>query len=424
MENKQMIKQTKHGWVDLSNLPKTNNGRVDWKNSKGCVISFKYDDIISSCVINDVLHNGKINISINNYIDNYIMHYNNLSHGLLGYALQKLSTEFSFNIGDVINKSLLITSRYRKNGLRRYNYICISDGYIGSIIEGDAKRGNGCPACAGKVVIRGKTDVATTHPHIANLFWNKEEAYGCFAFSKKKVDFKCPRCGEKITNSIRVVTQFGLSCKKCGDGVSYPEKFVFNVLKQTLKLRSSVLYENDFETQKQFDWSKNVLHDNPKLSGNKIYDFYVPIHNGLLIETHGPQHFKKNLYHTRSKDKTLEEEQENDCIKYKIAIQNGISPENYVTLDCSCSTIQYIKQSIMRSVLPQILGFTEEQIDWLECDRFATSSRVYEACCYWNDGLNNYNEIASIMKMGVSTIRRYICKGRELNMIKTEDTTK
>jgi hypothetical protein len=413
-----MIKQTKYGWIDFSNLPKRTDGTIYWKRSAGCIIPFKYDDIISQCVINKVLDNKYLDIGIDDYVDSYVINYDHLSYGQLGYALKKLSTDFLFNIGDVINKSLLITSRYRENGRRKYDYICTEDGYVGSILEGDAKRGRGCPACSGLVVISGKTDIATTHPHIASLFWNEEDAHRYAAMSNKRADFKCPYCESKINAGIVNVTKFGLSCKKCGDGVSYPEKFVFNVLGQVFKLHLDSLNESSLKTHKKFDWSKNIYNDNPKLSGDKIYDFYISTYGGLLIETHGPQHYEYCLYHTRPKDKTLEEEQENDRIKYNIAIQNGIPHENYIVLDCSQSSIQHIKQSIMQSALPRLLDFTEDQIDWVECGRFATSSRVYEACCHWNNGIRDFKKIALLMKMHHETIKRYIRKGRELNIIK------
>ena len=71
----------------------------------------------------------------------------------------------------------------------------------------------------------------------------------------------------------------------------------------------------------------------------------------------------------------------------------------------------------MSSGLPGLLQFDEEDIDWEKCDKFATSSRVYEACGYWNSGVKNYSKIASIMKMNRGTISRYIRKGRELNLV-------
>ena len=52
-------------------------------------------------------------------------------------------------------------------------------------------------------------------------------------------------------------------CPKCGDGISYGEKFMYAVL-------SYAGY--DFETQHVFEWSKGENG----LKGMKKYDFYIP----------------------------------------------------------------------------------------------------------------------------------------------------
>ena len=101
-----------------------------------------------------------------------------------------------------------------------------------------------------------------------------------------------------------------------------------------------------------------------------------------------------------------------------LALSNGIAKDHYIILDCSKSETNYIKNSIMSSNLPKLLDFTEDQIDWNECNRFATSSRIYEACNYWNSGTKDCDDIASIMKMHKATIRKYIKKGKELDIIK------
>jgi DNA-directed RNA polymerase subunit RPC12/RpoP len=412
-----MIKQTKFGWVDLSNLPKTKTGKLDWQNSAGCIIPFQYQDVRSNIYISKYISYRCINITINDYVRDYQIARTQVVNGELGGVLQKITPYFRYRVGDVINEKLLILSAYMNGKYKTYNYRCLVDGYIGHISEDSLRRGRGCPVCGHHVVMRGVNDVATTHPDVAALFWDKGSVYKYSAFSRSKDDFRCPNCGNKVNATISNVTTQGLSCPRCGDGFSYPEKFVFNVLKQAFKLHLDILCGNDFEVQKTFDWSKNILHNNPKLSGEKIYDFYIPIQGGLLIEAHGLHHFEQCLYHTRPRDKTLEEEQENDRIKYNIAIQNGISSENYIVLDCRKSTTEFIKHSMMSSNLPSLLNFTESDIDWNQCDKFATSSRLYEACCYWNDGVKNYKEIALLMKMHHDTIRRYIKKGRELNII-------
>lgn len=411
-----MIKQTKYGWMDFSDLPKTTNGKIDWMHSGGHIILFKYGEIISQCMINKVVDNRHLDISIDNYSNHYVINYCDLACGLLGYALKKRSSDFLFNIGSIINKSLLITSQYREHGVRRYGYICTADGYSGSITESDAKRGNGCPACSGRVVIKGKTDVATTHPHIANLFWNIEDTYRYSAFSKTKIDFRCPHCGNKINALIANVTNQGLSCKKCGDNISYSEKFVYNLLQQITMLHANVIEFQNFIPQHTFNWSKNIQHNNEILCGDKKYDFYIPLQMGVCIECHGRQHYEDSR-RSGNRIRTLLEEQENDRLKMKLAIQNGILPECYIQLDCKESNIEYIKNSIISSNLPKLLDFTEDQIDWNQCGLFAMSSRMIEACELWNSGIKSTKQIAQEMKINKCTVWRYLRRGEELCIV-------
>lgn len=277
--------------------------------------------------------------------------------------------------------------------------------------------GSRCPVCANLKIIQGINDIYTTNPKMANLFLYQNEATKYAEHSNKYTYFKCPYCGNIIYSKINNISNFGLSCKKCGDGISYPEKFVFNVLQQISNFHKENIQLQNFETQKTFDWSKNVPHKNPKLSGDKKYDFYIPLADEILIETNGEQHFKECLFHTYKNSKTLEEEKENDELKMDIAISNGILPQNYIQLDCRYSNIDYIKESIMYSNLPKLLNFTESDIDWNECNRLATSSRVYEACELWNGGFHITKDIANKMKLTQTTIRNYLRRGFELGIL-------
>lgn len=417
MEENKMIKQTKFGWVDLSNLPRTQGGHIRWKNTCGRIVPFQYQDICGDIKIIKYIPPHHIDITIQNYSDNYRIAHMQILRGELGGVLRKITSSFRYNAGDIVNESLLILSSYMNGRYKAYKYQCLIDGYIGRITEDSLRRGSGCLVCCNRVIIRGVNDIATTNPSMAELFWDKTHAYQYSEFSTCKEEFRCPRCGCKIDARIDNVARYGLSCRRCSDGFSYPEKFVLNVLRQALTLHSDVLCNRNLETQKKFDWSKNISHNNPKLSGDKIYDFYISVYGGLLVETHGEQHFQDGLYHMRKRDKTLEEERENDWIKYNVAINNGILPEHYIVLDCRYSTVQYIKRSIMQSMLPQLLGFTEDQIDWCECGKFAMSSRMIEASKLWNEGVRSTKELAIAMQINQTTALDYLRRGEELGIV-------
>lgn len=154
--------------------------------------------------------------------------------------------------------------------------------------------------------------------------------------SQKKIFPVCPNCGRIRDKKIKVSSiyenlareEHGFSCI-CQDGKSYPEKFVYNMLEQ-LNL--------NFEVQKP---SKVLFNQ-----GNRFYDFYIDNVN-CIIETHGEQHYKESKAFTK---KSLSEQQKIDQFKELLAKNNGVS--YYVVLDCRYSEKQWIKDSIMNSVLP------------------------------------------------------------------------
>lgn len=415
--NEENIIYTKSGWVDLSGI-KMRGKSFDWEGSIGRIVPFKYNDIESHLIITGKASQQNLYVDIPNYTSHYSIAISQLKCGQLGGALKQITSEYKYNIGDIAN-GVLILNRYRiKNMYKYYDYQCLKDGYIGHIREDHLITGNICPACVNKAVVVGINDIATTHPDMADLLLYPDDKFKYTFSSSKKVYFKCPRCGNIIYTSLNNVSRHGLSCKKCGDGISYPEKVIFNFLSQVCELHKDNILLQNYEIQKTFDWSKNISHQNLKLSGNKRYDFYIPLGTPIIIEAHGLQHYEEWGLHVHKNARSLAEEQENDELKMYIAISNGILSQNYIQLDCRYSNIDYIKCSIMSSNLPELLDFTESDIDWNECNKFATSSRVYEACDLWNDGNHVVKDIANAMKMDRTTIRNYLRRGFELGILR------
>lgn len=166
---------------------------------------------------------------------------------------------------------------------------------------------------------------ADKYPNLIKYFKDKNEATSVGWKSNKKVATVCPDCGEERYSVVYNIPK-GYICKVCSDKISIPEKFGINMLKQL---------NIDFETQKIFNWSDS-----------KRYDFYFKI-NGeeYLLEAHGSQHYNKI-----SRGKSLQLEQENDLLKYNLAIENGIKPENYIVIDCRKSEFEWLKENYAKSL--------------------------------------------------------------------------
>ena len=182
-------------------------------------------------------------------------------------------------------------------------------------------------------------------------------------------------------------------CPKCGDGISYGEKFMYAVL-------SYAGY--DFETQHVFEWSKGENG----LKGMKKYDFYIPSEN-CIIEMHGIQHYPDEGHDfSYFQGVKSEDEVENDKLKKEMAIKNGILEERYITIDCKKSEFEYIKNSILDNTqfmnIFDVKDFDREYIEVITMTNFRKRAiELYKQGYYIND-------IVQETKISKKTIMRFL----------------
>lgn len=248
--------------------------------------------------------------------------------------------------------------------------------------------GQGCPYCSGNKLLVGYNDCWTTNPDIAIMLKNPEDGYAHFCQSHKKVCWICPNCGNEIYKDFHHVSQYGLACPICSDGVSYAEKFVISMLNQL---------EINFIYNKPQAWSNK-----------KRYDFYLLDYN-IIVETHGIQHYAHsfssfNSDKTKKKVRTLEEEQINDAYKRELAFANNI--KSYIELDCKESELIYIKNSIINSELNHL--FDLSQVDWIQCELDTRKTFVMDVLHYWNSGVRNSVDIAKLLNLDRHTVQKYL----------------
>ena len=263
--------------------------------------------------------------------------------------------------------------------------------------------GHRCSVCANLKIIPGINSIQDTHPELVQYFENPQDALKYSIRAGARVSFKCPICGYIKQGYIDDIFSRPFSCPQCGDGISYPEKFVHCMLNQIKNTRC-------FSVQRQ----KRLLLKNQETL--KQYDFYLDMTEPIIIETHGIQHFEETHFCNSKKGRSLVEEQKNDELKMNIAIQCGISRDRYIILDCRESDKQYIKNSIMHSRLPLILDFVEKDINWDLCDKSAVSSWVKQACDIWNSGSYTLKAIGTMMGCSASTIGNYLKQGAQAGL--------
>lgn len=285
------------------------------------------------------------------------------------------------------NGDFIVTSKYNGKD-KRISCHCNIHNCDWNPFASALNQGCGCPYCAGKFVVIGKTDLWTTRPDIAKLLYDSNDGYRYSSGSGRRTYFVCPICGNIEIKRIATVCGQGFSCKKCADGISYPNKFARALLDQ--------LHVQNHMCEWQPDWAKPYFYDNYFEHGGNKY----------ILEMDGGFHYNEFQYDQSS----LEQVRLRDKIKDKMAIDHKI---NVIRVECLKSNCEYIKTNIMNSVLSEI--FDLSFINWTECDSRSQNSLVKETCSMYKSGVHDFNVIGEKLHISVVTVQRYLSRGAKLN---------
>lgn len=400
--------------IDLSNLPRKNNGNIiDWKNSIGYIVNGTYESVnfefkILDYEMNENKKSPMLTIDIFNKI--YKIKSSTISNCYFGDILKDYIETFKYNIGDKIideKRDLVIIDRKRfakrKYLQNFYKIKCNKCGFESSehyyhqkyiseywILEERLLNGTSCPCCcsAPQIVVENiNSIVATDHWMIPYFQGGYDEAKKYTFKSEKKIYPICPDCKKIKETPIRINTiqrYRSISCI-CKDGLSYPNKFMYAVL---LQLKET------FEPEKVFDWAKN-----------KRYDFWID--NSIICEVHGVEHYGQSFVGMGGS--SLKEVQENDRLKEQLSKENGIT--TYISIDARKSDWKWIRKSILNSEFAKFYDLSK--IDWLKCHEIASKNIVKLICDMWNDG-KTVGEITTETKFCIQTIIKYLQSGNVL----------
>ena len=332
--------------------------------------------------------------------------------------------EYQYNVGDIIsstNSSFIVLEQIRKARNKTINDIkeivyekgylvkCLKDGYEFEMFETETKRNYGCVVCSNRKVIKGVNDVATTHPEIAALFENIEDAYTTSYSTAKKFRFKCPRCGHIKMDSTNHINYFGFSCPNCSDGISYPNKFMAKLLSDM---------NINFEREIKFDWCKYPCFVDKNKTDYGSYDFVIP-EMKLIIEMDGGLGHGKRIMSTISHNRrkiSLEESVYRDNMKDILAKENGY---RVIRIECDYSSdiqerFKLVKNNVINSELSSV--FNLNNIDFKKIDKFClTNSYVVDISKLWNDGFST-KQIEKEIKLSNTTVERYLKMAEKLGI--------
>ena len=294
----------------------------------------------------------------------------NNNHRLLSpYISEKDKVLIDFNCGHQPN---LITPNSYKSGVR-------------------------CPVCCGQKVETGVNDIATTHPQLLKYFVNINDAKSNSIGSKTYITFKCNTCGNEKSMLPLNLLLFGFSCPQCGDGISYPNKFMFNLLQQ--------LNEN-FDREVKFSWCVFENYINSSKSDYGIYDFVIE-NKKIIIEMDGNIGHGSNT-HTKSNISSKESAYK-DTQKDNLAVKHGYK---IIRVDCkyknSSLRFDYVKKSILQSTLNSIYDLST--IDWDNIHLQCLESVVNKVCILWNVH-RDIRKIIELTKLSNTTVLRYLKEG-------------
>lgn len=410
MARKNLIKKE----IDLSGLPKWRIGEglgkpntINWLKSIGHKVNGIYDSVNFEVeIVNYIPKTHKLTIKYNNI--EYEISTDMLKNCKIGRVLGKITKEFKIEIGtrlkDNTRDITIIDKEYRQEenidklgrksiaNVKWYKYHCNLCGLENWIREVSLLgQKSGCAICFSTCpkVVEDINSIYKTDPWMIPII-GEECAKTHTKGSSDEVEAVCPDCGRIKENVIIncIYKNHSIGCV-CQDGISYPNKFMFNLLEQLCI---------NFETEYNPEWIKP-----------RRYDFYIPSEK-LIIEMDGGFHSKDN----KMTKKTKEESKAIDNYKDELAKKHGFE---VIRIDCDYNynnRFAYIKKEITNHKNFNKL-FNLNLVDWNECNIFATSNLIKIACEYKKNNPNmTTTEIGNIMGYSQTGVANWLRNGNEL----------
>lgn len=400
--------------VFLENLPRGGGNRaknkINWESSLGYNIKFIYDNIEGIITIIEYIGDHKLKILYNE--KEFIATTTNLIHCQLSKIIGRINSDFRLQINQNIvtdTKNITILDRtirttVDKKGIKRnykyYKIQCNKCNNIKWVEEYHLLSRQQHPSCCIKNISKAILGINTIWDTDKWMipYVGEEIAKAYTRCSPMRIYPICPHCGQKYKKTLNIYniyTHKGISCN-CQDGIKYPNKFGFNLLKQL-----NVKFINEYS---------------PKWIKPKSYDFYFKLNDKeYIIEMDGGFHNKDN----EMSGQTAEESKMIDDEKDKLAKEHGIE---VIRIDCDYRDISkrfnYIKQNILENNKLNEL-FDLSKIDWLKAEEFSLSNQVKMACEYKRNNPNlTTGQIGKLMGHSKGIIRVWLMTGHELGWCK------
>lgn len=392
------MKAKQNKYIDLNQFVHNKQGKISWKGCIGLTVEFFYNDKRHEIKILERINKDYLKIMIDDIVIDKAH-----TTKITGLMFDNLLYEpnYFYNVGDIINEKLEVVKQCQLQkktvkgsisvNCKGYLCRCLIDGYEFTITEFDLKNSHGCPVCSNHIIIKGVNDISTTDPELVSLFVDENDAYCHSRSSDSKAEVICPYCGTKKIMRIAELTKHGyVTCEKCSDGISYPNKFAHELFSQLSK--QYVNYQSEYSP----DWAGRLRYDN-----------YIELFNGnkIIVEMDGGYHYAKNYdYLTK-----------NDSYKDKLAEEHKIM---MIRIDCNYLKVGQRYDMVKTNLSKALKDFFDlSEVDWDKCNEFGISNKLIEVLNYYqNNPKLGLTEIARDCNISMPTLYEYLYTGEGLGL--------
>ena len=255
-----------------------------------------------------------------------------------------------------------------------------------------------------KIVKPYVDDFYTVHKDLLIYLESPESTIGEATYNRKKYVMICPECHiGKVKTTLAQLVINGFSCPCCGNKGSYFNRFGHYMLTEL---------NEDFESEKRFDWCKFPNYKNPKKIYSGVYDFVIESKK-LIIEMDG------GFHKTGTSTKSQDEVKYVDKMKTELAKLNGY---RVIRIDCDYGIVKdrfrIFVNNLLNSELKDI--YSLDKLDLDKIDILANKNITKEVSEYWNQGYT-IPEIVNISTYCTSTVRTYLRKGAKIGWCNFEE---
>lgn len=392
------MKAKQEKYMDLNQFIHNNKGQISWKDCVGLTVEFYYNQKRHEIELLEKINKDYFKIKLDDMVLDKV-HTSKITKLMFDNILYE--PDYYYKIGNIVNDKIEIIKQLqieRKTSVgsglckcKGYLCKCLIDGHGFIISEYDLKSNHGCPVCSNTIVVKGINDIATTTPELIPFFVNIEDAYIHSKYSEEKVLVKCIYCNTIKTMRIADLSKYGrVTCDKCSDGLSYPNKFAHEFFSQ---LSSQYNY---YDSEYSPDWAKPLRYDN-----------YIELLDDrkIIVEMDGGFHYLKDKrFYCK-----------NDSKKDLLANENNIK---VIRINCNYNKTSERFSIIKNNMISSLKDYFDlSNINWEKCNEIGLSNRLYEVIHYYKSNAKlGLPEIAKHFNISMETLYNYLYIGEDLGL--------